>query len=73
MTLLTNKGTEMKPDIKFVQLTLDIDGELCNVLLSELSKELLVDMLPDLFDDGTIAVYRLPGDVSIVPMSELEE
>lgn len=63
----------MKPDIKFVQLTLDIDGELCNVLLSELSKELLIDMLPDLFDDGTIAVCRLPGDVSIVPLSELEE
>lgn len=63
----------MSHEIKFVQLTLDIDGELCNVLLSELSKELLIDLLPNLFDDGTIKVYRLPDDVKKVRYSEMEQ
>jgi hypothetical protein len=39
----------MSQDIEFVQLTLKVDGELCNVLLTSDAKKLLVSMLPGFF------------------------
>jgi len=63
----------MSHEIEFIQLSLKIDGELCNVILSDDSKHLLVAMLPGFFDDGTIKVYRLPDDVKAVKYSELEQ
>lgn len=63
----------MSHEIEFMQLTLKIDGELCNAILSDDSKRLLVAMLPGFFDDGKIAVYKLPDDVKAVRYSEMEQ
>lgn len=62
----------MSHDIEFMQLTLKIDGALCNVVLPDDSKHLLIAMLPGLFKDGKINVYKLPDDVKAVKYSELE-
>ena len=62
----------MSHEIKFMQLTLKIDGTLCNVILSNDAKHLLLRFLPSLFDDGVIAVYKLPDDMKVVKYSELE-
>jgi len=63
----------MSIEIEFMQLTLKIDGELCNAVLSDDSKRSLVAMLPGFFDDGTIVVYKLPDDVKAVRYSEMEQ
>lgn len=63
----------MSHEIEFMQLTLKIDGELCNAVLSDDSKRLLVAMLPGFFEDGKINVYKLPDDVKAVKYYELEQ
>lgn len=63
----------MSQNIEFVQLTLKVDGALCNVLLTSEAKTLLVSMLPGFFEDKTINVYKLPDDVKLVKHSELEQ
>ena len=63
----------MSQDIEFVQLTLKVDGALCNVLLPSDAKTLLVSMLPSFFEDKTIKVYKLPDDVKLVKQSEMEK
>lgn len=63
----------MSHNIEFMQLTLKIDGVLCNVILPDDSKHLLVEMLPGFFEDGIINVYKLPDDMKAVKYSELEQ
>lgn len=52
----------MSHDIELVQIVLKIDGALCQVLIPDDAKGLLVRMLPGFFPDKSITVRKLPPE-----------
>lgn len=63
----------MSHDIELVQIVLKVDGELCQVLLPDDGKNLLVGMLPGFFSDGVISAFKLPSDFKLEKLSNLKE
>lgn len=62
----------MRHDIELVQIVLKVDGDLCQVLIPDDAKSLLVGMLPGLFPDKKIAARKLPPDFKMVKLADLE-
>lgn len=58
---------------KLIQIVIEHDGQLCQLAIPAERKQLALRLLLGVFDDGVMAVVRLPKNIKVVPLSELGE
>lgn len=61
----------MSTDI--VQVVIEHDGQLCSLAIPAGRKELALRLLAGVFDNGTLALIKLPDDFKKVRLSELDK
>ena len=56
---------------ELVSVVLEHDGQLCQLAIPADRKDFALHLLRALFDDGVLAVVKLPDDFRKVPLQEL--
>lgn len=64
------QGLAPVSDIKLVQVIVSVDGALCQVVIPQECKPVLLSLMQGLSTGGALKVVRLPSNVVQIPLSD---